>query len=122
MDLKGLYDITGGDYGEAIGRFMSEARLEKFTRMFINDPSFGELEAALAVNDYSEAFRAVHTLKGVCLNMSFTGLFGFVNEATEVLRYADPQNQEDRTRVESCMEPLRKSYRELIEAIHRLDS
>ena len=122
MDIRRFYDLTGGDYDAAMQRFMTESRLEKFTRMFAEDPSYGELEASLASDNLEEAFRAAHTLKGVCLNLSFTGLFQSVDAVTELLRHADPDSPGDQEQVNRCMETLRVRYRDIIAAVNELDS
>ena len=100
---------------------MKETRVEKFVRMFPDDPSYRELESKLALNNVKEAFRAAHTLKGVCMNLSFTKLYRSVNEVTESLRSADPDKAEDMEKAAAGMEPLRNDYREIIEAIQCLD-
>ena len=122
MDIRRFYELTGGDYDAAMRRFMTEGRLEKFTRMFAEDPSYGELEASLASDNLEEAFRAAHTLKGVCLNLSFTGLFQSVDAVTELLRHADPDSPGDQEQVNRCMETLRVRYRDIIAAVSELDS
>ena len=45
-----------------------------------------DLRAAMRDADCGRAFRAAHTLKGVCLNLGFTGLYLPVNEITDILR------------------------------------
>ena len=40
MTIKEFYDVTGSDYNDAIKRFMDERRLEKFVKMFLDDPSY----------------------------------------------------------------------------------
>ncbi len=122
MDIRRFYELTGGDYDAAMQRFMTESRLEKFTRMFVEDPSYGELEASLASDNLEDAFRAAHTLKGVCLNLSFTGLFQSVDAVTELLRHADPDSPGDQEQVNRCMETLRVWYRDIIAAVSELDS
>ena len=47
-----------------------------------------ELETALADKDAETAFRAAHTLKGICLNLGFDNLFAPSQELTEKLRGA----------------------------------
>ena len=94
MDIREFYDRTGGDFEAAMKRLMKETRVEKFVRMFPDDPSYRELESNLALNNVKEAFRAAHTLKGVCMNLSFTKLYRSVNEVTESLRSADPDKAE----------------------------
>lgn len=121
MDIREFYDRTGGDFESAMKRLMKETRVEKFVRMFPDDPSYRELELNLAQKNVQEAFRAVHTLKGVCMNLSFTKLYGSVNAMTESLRHADPDKAEDMEKAAACMELLRNKYREIIEAIKDLD-
>ena len=47
---------------------MGEAMLRRFLGKFPADPSFDALEQALAASDREVAFRAAHTIKGLCLN------------------------------------------------------
>ena len=122
MDLREFYDRTDGDFEGAMQRFSKEERVAKFVRMFPNDPCCVELESCLAKNDVKGAFRAVHTLKGVCLNLSFSGLYKSVYEVTEALRHADPENVEDMERVHTGMESLRRDYDAVIQAVRGLDT
>ena len=121
MNIREFYEKTGGDYADALQRLMKENLLERFTRMFPDDSCYRELESSLAEKDLAGAFHAVHTLKGICLNLSYTRLYESGYEVTEALRDADPDNEEDMTRVEACMQPLRTSYRQIIEAVRDLD-
>lgn len=122
MDIRTFYESTGGDYDAAMQRFVTENRLVKFTHMFEKDPSYGELEAALASDNLKDAFWAAHTLKGVCLNLSFTGFFQSVDAVTEALRNADSNSSGDLKRINRCMEMLRADYKDIIAAIGVLDS
>lgn len=45
--------------------------------------------------DYEEALRAVHTLKGICQNLSFTRLFESSYLATKALKENDSQKAAD---------------------------
>ena len=54
--------------------------------MFLNDDSYLKLEQALKEGNVKEAFRAAHTLKGVCQNLGFTNLYQPTYDLTEVLR------------------------------------
>ena len=90
MNLEELYAKINGDYAEIIMRFGKETRVKKFLQMFLRDPSVSELQAAVAAADWETAFRAVHTLKGVAGNMSFTGLQKSASELTEAIRCGKP--------------------------------
>lgn len=122
MNISTFYDRTGGDFEDVMKRLIKESRVEKYVRMFPDDPSFRELESNLSQNKTQEAFRAAHTLKGVCMNLSFTKLFESSNAVTESLRHADSDNTADMEKVAACMESLRSDYRAILEAIKCLDS
>ena len=71
MTVKECYEQMGSDYEGVLGRLGSEAIVKRFALKFLQDPSFAQLKESLAKNDGEEAFRAAHTLKGICLNLSF---------------------------------------------------
>lgn len=86
MTVIECYKQIGGDYENAINRFKNEALIKRFLPMFLNDPSFSELKDALENGDVQTAFRAAHTLKGVCANLSLAKLCDTASEITELLR------------------------------------
>lgn len=92
MTLKECYDILGGDYESVVSRLISEKLVLKFTVKFLDDNSFDTLSKSLESGDYEEAFRAAHTLKGICQNLSFTKLFSSSSSLTEALRSKDYEN------------------------------
>ena len=86
MTIQECYAALEGDYEEVLGRLYSEALVKKFVGKFLADQSFQLLESSLNAEDYDEAFRAAHTLKGVAQNLSFTKLYRSSHEITEALR------------------------------------
>lgn len=58
-----------GDYSEAKARFQNDERIVRFLNMFPGDDSMQNLTNAMNTGDTTTAFRAVHTLKGVALNL-----------------------------------------------------
>ena len=86
MTLRECYAKLGGDFEGTLGRLCSEKLVEKFALKFLADDSFSLLEESLASGNYSEAFRAAHTLKGVSLNLGFTKLYEVSDALTEALR------------------------------------
>ena len=95
MTLQEFYAAVGGDYNETVSRMMGEAMLRRFLLKFPNDPSFAALEQALAASNREEAFRAAHTIKGLCLNLGF-GKLRFSSETlTEALRNELPTNTDE---------------------------
>ena len=89
MTIQECYAALEGDYEEVLGRLYSEALVKKFVGKFLADQSFQLLESSLNAEDYDEAFRAAHTLKGVAQNLSFTKLYRSSHEITEALRTKD---------------------------------
>lgn len=71
MTVRECYEELGSDFDKVLSRLVSEALVKKFALKFLDDPSFGQLETALADKDAETAFRAAHTLKGICLNLGF---------------------------------------------------
>lgn len=86
MNLEECYRQMGGDYKEICTRIPTQALIEKFIGKFLQDKNYEALCAAVREGNRAEAFRAAHTLKGVCANLSFTALRDSVSQLTELLR------------------------------------
>jgi len=72
---------------EAVRRFMGKEDLyEKFVFKFLSDTSYQKLMEHLDANDYEEAFKDVHTLKGVAANLGLEPLREILSDMTEQLR------------------------------------
>ena len=95
MTLQEFYAVVGGDYQDALGRMMGESMLRKFILKFPNDPSFSTLTQAIATGSQEEAFRAVHTIKGLCLNLGFGKLLQSSQILTDALRSEFPHNADE---------------------------
>lgn len=112
MNIIECYQKLHGDYADAKNRLMMDRLVEKFMLKFPNDPSMHELDDAIAAGDNESAFRAVHTLKGVAANLSFTELQKAASALTEQMRDlqhpADPQLYEN----------VKSAYRNTISAIN----
>ena len=89
MTMQECYTALEGDYQDVLGRLYSEALVQRFVGKFLSDQSFQLLESSLKAENYEEAFRAAHTLKGVTQNLSFTKLYQSSHEITEALRTAN---------------------------------
>lgn len=122
MTIQECYDLMGGDYGEVAGRFVTEARVEKFAKMFLRDTSFEMLKQTMDQKDYKEAFRAAHTLKGVCQNLALKSLDGPVVELTDILRGYETLDVsgEKGQRIEELMDVIETQYRVIVSAIEQL--
>ncbi len=113
MTLRECYDALEGSYDEVVSRLRSERLIQKFVLKFLDDGSFALLEASMASGSREEAFRAAHTIKGMCQNLSFTRLGNTADEVTEALRNSWPDNAGE------LMEKIRRDYELTAGAIRR---
>lgn len=83
----------GVNISEVMARFVDDRDLYmECLALFIADPSFEALRAALLACDYSAAFDYAHTLKGVAGNLGVTPLYNTICAIAESLRSGDYQN------------------------------
>lgn len=87
MTLQECYAAMGGNYEDAIGRLRSERLVQKFVLKFLSDGSYELLCRSLEEKNYEEAFRAAHTIKGMCQNLDFTRLYRSSSALSEALRH-----------------------------------
>lgn len=95
MTLQEFYAIVGGDYTEAANRMMGESMLRRFIMKFPNDPSYELLVQSVVSGNREDAFRAAHTIKGLCLNLSFGKLLRSSEALTEALRREMPADMDE---------------------------
>lgn len=89
MKINEFYDFIGGDFKDMISRINNETLVLRFVKKFVDDQSFFDLKKALEEKDLKKAFVAVHTLKGLALNLSYTSLAEVSSKLTEYLRNSD---------------------------------
>ena len=95
MTIQECYEAIGGNYEDVLRRLRSEVLIRKFTLKFLEDQSYSLLKQALGDNNYEEAFRGAHTLKGVCQNLSFDRLYEVSSELTELFERPDRREAGD---------------------------
>lgn len=86
MTLQECYAALEGDYQGVLGRLTSERMVQKFVLKFLNDGSYDLLLRSMAEENWQEAFRAAHTIKGVCQNLSIDKLQASSSRLCESLR------------------------------------
>ncbi|MGN1095922.1 MAG: Hpt domain-containing protein [Eubacteriales bacterium] len=94
MTIEECYKKLGGSYSDIKMRLPSDKLIIKFITKFLNDDSFNNLCAGMQNGKRDEAFRAAHTLKGVCQNLGFDTLILSAGKLTELLRADVPQMPE----------------------------
>ena len=94
-----------GDYCRIVPELMEDARAEGIRFRMVG-----------MSRDGAEAFRASHTLKGICLNLGFTALCDASSALTEKLRGNNTLDDESR----SLFARLHEEYDRTIQAIEKL--
>ena len=115
MTVRESYEKIGSNFDEVLRRLGSEALVKRFALKFLNDTSFQDLKDALVKKDGETAFRAAHTLKGVCLNLGFDRLYEVSAELTEKLRGRDTSGTEE------MFKKVDTPYRMLADAIREME-
>lgn len=90
--------------------------IQRFALKFLKDGSFSDLKNALEAKDGERAFRAAHTLKGVCINLGFDWLYNVSAELTEKLRGREIEESEE------LFEQVEKEYRALTAVLKQYES
>ena len=113
MTLQECYLALDGDFEEVKHRLPTDRMVQKFVLKFLNDPSYQLLCDSMEAGNYTEAFRAAHTIKGVCQNLSFTRLLASGEKLTEALR--DGPTPE----APALFAQVQADYRQTVDAIRR---
>ena len=114
MTIQECYHQLGGDYATLKTRLPSDSLIKRFITKFLDDSSYSELCDALQKGQRDEAFRAAHTLKGVCANLGFDQLENSASALTELLRPKDIGIPEEAV---SMMNEVKRDYEITVGAI-----
>ena len=117
MSLKTCYEKLEGDYDAVVARLRSERMVQKFVLKFLSDGSYDALCKAIEEKDGEVAFRAAHTIKGVCQNLDFTKLYESSHELAELLRGGAWDEQ-----AVAIFDRVRADYRQTVDAIRELEA
>lgn len=113
MTLQECYADMGGNYSEVVARLCSESLVHKFVLRFLDDKSYELFCNSMENKNYEEAFRAAHTIKGICQNLGFTRLLESSSEMSEALRHGwTPE-------ADTLISQLEMDYQDTINAIHK---
>ena len=114
MTLQQCYENLGGNYQEVSSRLPSEKFIKKFVLKFLDDKTIELLQSSWEAENYEEAFRAAHTIKGVCQNLDFTRLYQSSSQLSEALRNGySPE-------APALAEQVTEDYRQTVTAIRAL--
>ena len=99
MTLQACYEAMGADYNDVIGRLRSERLVQKFVLKFLDDGSYDLL------------LTSMHTIEGMCQNLSFSTLAASSSELTEALRGGA-------TEVDDLLIKVKEDYQRTADAIN----
>ena len=114
MTVQECYESMGSDFESVLGRMGSEGMVKRFALKFLDDPSFSNLEKAVEGQNAEEAFRAAHTLKGICLNLGLDRLYKVSACLTEKLRGREFNGYEE------AYEEVQQEYQNTVDAIRTM--
>lgn len=78
---------NGADVETTLKRFMgNDAIYQKFLGKFPNDPNYANLGTNIESENYEEAYKCAHALKGVVGNLGLTPIYEAVSTLVEELR------------------------------------
>lgn len=111
---------NGADVEATVRRFMgNEAMYQKFLGRFPADPNYESLGKQIEAQDYEEAFKSAHTLKGVSANLGLNPIFTVVSELVEEIR--GKKNEEvDGARVNELWQNVQEVYTKFIDIINEM--
>ena len=115
MTLEQMYAAIGGDYKGVMERLPNADFVRRFALKFLQDDSFPNLKKALEAQDAPTAFRAAHTLKGVCQNLGFSNLYAPTYTLTETLRAGQLEGTQEQ------FAKVAEQYKRTVDAIRALD-
>lgn len=114
MTIQEFYQSLGGNFAEVQQRLPSDRLIKRFITKFLDDGSYAELSQAMASGQREQAFRAAHTLKGVCANLSFTKLLRSASALTDLLRQESDAISESAA---AALTDVTRDYSQTISAI-----
>lgn len=92
MDLLDI-ENAGINYNEGLERFANnQALYEKFLFKFKNDPNFSDLQKYIKEEDWENAFKSAHALKGISGNLSLENIYDTTRKIVEDLRINKTNN------------------------------
>lgn len=116
MTVKECYEFFGGDYADAMSRLAKDERIAKYLRKLPDSRDFDEMNTNLAAGNWEDAFRNVHNLKGVSLNLGLTPLAEASSALCETVRHGAPTVD-----ITGMVSDVKAAYEKILAAIELID-
>lgn len=117
MDLKECYAALGGDYEGVVTRLGGERLVQRFVCRFLADGSYDLLCKSLEDENYKDAFRAAHTIKGICQSLHFTQLYESSSCLCDMFRTGAWKPE-----IDGLVTQVGEDYQRAVGAIRQLDA
>ena len=111
MTAKEFYEITNGNYQNALNTMMNDDFIKRMLSKFAQNNAVGELLEAYDNKDFQKVFVAAHSIKGVAGNLALTGLYDKVIPIVEGTRNAEASSS---INIDSEINDFRKEYNHLM--------
>lgn len=117
MTVEQFYVEIGGNFEEVLSRLGKKERIVKYLYKFGSEDESVNLEKLLKEKSYEEAFRCVHSIKGMCLNLGLAGLGKVASDLCEELRNGEPAID-----VTDMLNDIKNQYKFIIDTISKVDT
>ena len=117
MNIEKCYKEFDGDYQGVVERLIKEDRILKYLLKFKDGNYYEEISRNLKDKDYVNAFRNVHNLKGLSLNLGMSNLAKSSSNLCEVLRDGEPTVD-----VGYMVLEMKNDYTKVLEAIKNMEN
>ncbi len=116
MNVREVYESLGYDLYDVKSRLTdNEDFIARILRKFSEDGNLSRFEKALSSEDYTDAYEAVHAIKGMVSNMGFSRHYELSLKITQKLKASDYEGLDD-----LCAE-LKEENDRVLDAISGLD-
>lgn len=112
MTFEEFYTSVGGSYKEALTRLMNERLVLKYLNKFATLTDYADMEKCIESENWTDAFRFSHNLKGTSLNMGFGNLARSSSELCETMRGGAPTVD-----ISGLRAQVEQDYKKVIELI-----
>lgn len=116
MNVREFYEVTEGNYDEAMGRLLSEKRIAKYLHKLPETGDAEGMNVAFAASNWEDAFRFSHNLKGIALNLSITSLAEAAGDLCDTVRHGAPSSD-----FNILLEKVNSIYNKVKSAVAELD-
>ena len=137
MELEEFYKQVGGNFEDVKRRLFNEEFIRKFVLKFKDDETFDNLIDAFNKVDYKEAFRFIHTLKGISVTLGLScfnklvlayspeegkKIEAFIEKNNDLITSEEKENLNDEELEEAgkLLQIVKDNYQKIIELIVQL--